>query len=72
MVGSGPQLEWKVKMPPETQKALKLALEQILSEHAMTVGHLEISTGIPFKKSILDEDGNDAVFITLMAIKKPI
>lgn len=37
----------------------------------MTVGHLEISIGIPFKTSILDEDSNDAVFITMVAIKKP-
>lgn len=58
-------------MSPEAQARFKAALQKLLAEHALTMGHIEISTGIPFKKSILDEDSNEAVFVTLVAVKKP-
>jgi hypothetical protein len=56
-------------MAPEVQQILKDEFERLLAEHAMALGHIEISSGISFKRSILDED-NDAVFITLVAVKK--
>jgi hypothetical protein len=56
-------------MAPEAQQVFKDKLERLLAEHAMSLGHIEISPGISFKKSILDED-SEAMYVTFVAVKK--